>query len=193
VALFDRHPAFGGGVRVRRVSSATGKRCGGEDEDKDGDKIACVVDDVIPFALISLRPYSYQSGLVASLSPARKIQSHCQKRFNITHNVVSTFRPSRKNSRDSDFITRGWEGEFRTKFQIGRLIASNRQAYRAAGHYSAGEYERPDRRRCHCGRVTAHAHPLLRKKCGNEINLGSVECIHYPARRLGHVAVQQYR
>jgi hypothetical protein len=56
----------------------------------------CVVDDVIPFALISLRPYSCQSALVVRLSPARKIQSHCQKRFNITHNVVSTFRPSRK-------------------------------------------------------------------------------------------------
>jgi hypothetical protein len=40
VALFDRHPAFGGGVRVRRVSSAaTGERCGGQDEHQRGDKI----------------------------------------------------------------------------------------------------------------------------------------------------------
>ena len=32
VALFDRHPAFGGGTRVRRLRSATGERSGGEED-----------------------------------------------------------------------------------------------------------------------------------------------------------------
>ena len=42
VALFDRHPAFGGGTRVRRLRAATGKRSGGEDEHRHGNKIAGV-------------------------------------------------------------------------------------------------------------------------------------------------------
>ena len=41
VALFDRHPAFGGGARVRRLRAATGKRSGREDEHRDN-KIAGV-------------------------------------------------------------------------------------------------------------------------------------------------------
>jgi hypothetical protein len=40
VALFDRHPAFGGGACTRRLRCATGECCGDEDEHQNGDKIA---------------------------------------------------------------------------------------------------------------------------------------------------------
>jgi hypothetical protein len=53
VVLFGRLPAVGGGPRARR-RSATGKRCGGEDEHKHSDKIVGVWGRRRHFALTAI-------------------------------------------------------------------------------------------------------------------------------------------
>src|SRR5512143_1485093 len=90
VALFDRHPAFGGGACTRRLRCASSECCGDEDEPQNGYKIAGVWGRLrahvaeshwLDFCRLHCGWLQVAVGRATSLTGCRKRRQCCLERY----------------------------------------------------------------------------------------------------------------